>query len=151
MGVMSRRVLPVCGNLCFFCPSLRARSRQPVKRYKKLLSDIFPRNQEPEPNDRKIGKLCEYAAKNPLRIPKITSNLEQRCFKGLRNEKFGCVKVILCVYTKLLSTCKEQMALFASSLLGIIQTLLEQTRLDEMLIIGCDALAEFVNSQVCSS
>ncbi|TYH55541.1 hypothetical protein ES332_D09G241900v1 [Gossypium tomentosum] len=151
MGVMSRRVLPVCGNLCFFCPSLRARSRQPVKRYKKLLSDIFPRNQEPVPNDRKIGKLCEYAAKNPLRIPKITSNLEQRCFKGLRNEKFGCVKVILCVYTKLLSTCKEQMALFASSLLGIIQTLLEQTRLDEMLIIGCDALAEFVNSQMDST
>lgn len=42
---MSRRVLPVCGNLCFFCPSLRARSRQPVKRYKKLLAEIFPRSQ----------------------------------------------------------------------------------------------------------
>lgn len=45
MGVMSRRVVPACGNLCFFCPSLRARSRQPVKRYKKLLAEIFPRNQ----------------------------------------------------------------------------------------------------------
>lgn len=45
MGVMSRRVLPVCGSICIFCPSLRARSRQPVKRYKKLLADIFPRNQ----------------------------------------------------------------------------------------------------------
>jgi len=45
MGVMSRRVVPVCGNLCCVCPSLRASSRQPVKRYKKLLADIFPRNQ----------------------------------------------------------------------------------------------------------
>lgn len=45
MGVMSRRVVPVCGNLCVFCPSLRARSRQPVKRYKKFIADIFPRNQ----------------------------------------------------------------------------------------------------------
>lgn len=45
MGVMSRRVVPACGNLCFFCPSMRARSRQPVKRYKKLLAEIFPRNQ----------------------------------------------------------------------------------------------------------
>lgn len=45
MGVMSRRVVPACGNLCFFCPSMRARSRQPVKRYKKFLADIFPRNQ----------------------------------------------------------------------------------------------------------
>lgn len=45
MGVMSRKVVPVCGNLCCFCPSLRARSRQPVKRYKKLLADILPRNQ----------------------------------------------------------------------------------------------------------
>lgn len=45
MGVMSRRVVPACGSLCFFCPSLRARSRQPVKRYKKLIADILPRNQ----------------------------------------------------------------------------------------------------------
>lgn len=42
---MSRRVLPVCGNLCCFCPSMRASSRQPVKRYKKLLGEIFPRSQ----------------------------------------------------------------------------------------------------------
>jgi hypothetical protein len=45
MGVMSRRVVPACGNLCCVCPSLRASSRQPVKRYKKLLAEIFPRNQ----------------------------------------------------------------------------------------------------------
>ncbi|XVF65548.1 hypothetical protein PTKIN_Ptkin09bG0257800 [Pterospermum kingtungense] len=147
MGVMSRRVVPVCGNLCFFCPSMRARSRQPVKRYKKLLSDIFPRNQDAEPNDRKIGKLCEYVSRNPLRIPKITSNLEQRCFKDLRNENFGCVKVVLCIYTKLLSSCKEQMPLFASSLLVIIRTLLEQTRQDEMRIMGCNALVDFINCQ----
>ena len=44
-GVISRQVLPACGSLCFFCPALRARSRQPVKRYKKLIADIFPRNQ----------------------------------------------------------------------------------------------------------
>lgn len=28
--------------------------------------------QDAEPNDRKIGKLCEYASKNPLRIPKAS-------------------------------------------------------------------------------
>lgn len=44
-GVISRQVLPVCGSLCILCPALRARSRQPVKRYKKLIADIFPRNQ----------------------------------------------------------------------------------------------------------
>ncbi|OVA06282.1 hypothetical protein BVC80_8399g4 [Macleaya cordata] len=148
MGVMSRRVLPACGNLCFFCPSLRARSRQPVKRYKKLLSDIFPRSQDAEPNDRKIGKLCEYASKNPLRIPKITEYLEQRCFKDLRNENFGSVKVVLCIYRKLLSSCKEQMPLFATSLLTIVRTLLEQTRQDQMSILGCHTLVDFINSQI---
>ncbi|KAK7325073.1 hypothetical protein VNO77_29132 [Canavalia gladiata] len=147
MGVMSRRVVPVCGNLCVFCPSLRARSRQPVKRYKKLIADIFPRNQVAEPNDRKIGKLCEYAAKNPLRIPKITDYLEQRCYKDLRNESFASAKVVLCVYRKLLSSCKGQMPLFANSLLGIIRTLLEQTRADEMRILGCNTLVEFIDGQ----
>uniref|UniRef100_A0A5B7C1V2 Uncharacterized protein n=1 Tax=Davidia involucrata TaxID=16924 RepID=A0A5B7C1V2_DAVIN len=148
MGVMSRRVVPACGNLCFFCPSMRARSRQPVKRYKKLLADIFPRSQDAEPNDRKIGKLCQYASKNPLRIPKITNYLEQRCYKDLRNEHFGSVKVVLCIYKKLLSSCKEQMPLFAGSLLGVVRTLLEQTRQDEMRILGCSTLVDFINSQV---
>lgn len=41
MGVMSRKVLPVADSLCYFCPSMRTRSRQPVKRYKKLLAEIF--------------------------------------------------------------------------------------------------------------
>ncbi|KAG2371233.1 hypothetical protein LR48_Vigan05g205500 [Vigna angularis] len=147
MGVMSRRVVPVCGNLCVFCPSLRARSRQPVKRYKKLMADIFPRNQVAEPNDRKIGKLCEYASRNPMRIPKITDNLEQRCYKDLRHENFGSVKVVLCIYRKLLSTCKEQMPLYANSLLGILRTLLEQTRSEEMRILGCKTLVEFTDCQ----
>ncbi|KAF2297030.1 hypothetical protein GH714_015315 [Hevea brasiliensis] len=148
---MSRRVLPVCGNLCFFCPSLRARSRQPVKRYKKFLADIFPRNQEAEPNDRKIGKLCDYASKNPLRIPKITDTLEQRFYKELRHGNFGSVKVVVCIYRKLLSSCKEQMPLFASSLLGIVRTLMEQTGQDEMQILACNILVDFINSQTDST
>lgn len=151
MGVMSRKVLPVCGNLCFFCPSMRARSRQPVKRYKKFLAEIFPRSQDAEPNDRKIGKLCEYAAKNPLRIPKITEFLEQRFYKDLRNQQFGSVKVVICIYRKLLSSCKEQMPLFANSLLGIIRTLLEQTGQNEMRILGCIVLVDLINSQTDST
>ncbi|XP_022998840.1 uncharacterized protein LOC111493382 [Cucurbita maxima] len=147
MAMVSRQVVPVCGTLCFFCPALSTRSRQPIKRYKKLLADIFPRSQEEEPNDRKIGKLCEYAAKNPFRVPKITTSLEQRFYKELRNEQLHSVKVIICIYRKLLFSCKEQMPLFASSLLAIIHILLDQARHDEMRILGCQALFDFVNQQ----
>lgn len=146
-GVISRQVLPACGNLCFLCPSLRTRSRQPVKRYKKLIADIFPRSQEEPPNDRRIGKLCEYAAKNPLRIPKITTSLEQRCYKELRNENYHSAKVVMCIYRKLLLSCSEQMPLFANSLLSIIHTLLDQTRQDEILIMGCQSIFDFINNQ----
>ncbi|ESQ36322.1 hypothetical protein EUTSA_v10006704mg [Eutrema salsugineum] len=151
MGVMSRRVLPACGNLCFFCPSLRARSRHPVKRYKQMLAEIFPRNQDAEPNDRKIGKLCEYASRNPLRIPKITEYLEQKCYKELRNGNIGSVKVVLCIYKKLLSSCKEQMPLFSCSLLSIVRTLLEQTREEEVQILGCSTLVDFISLQTENS
>ncbi|KAI3692753.1 hypothetical protein L6452_32575 [Arctium lappa] len=127
---------------------MRARSRQPVKRYKKLLADIFPRSQNAEPNDRKVGKLCEYACKNPLRIPKITDYLEQKFYKELRNKHFVSVKAVVLVYGKLPSSCKEQMPLFASSLLATVRTLLEQTQHDEMQILGCHTLVNFINNQV---
>ncbi|KAI3872260.1 hypothetical protein MKX03_024538 [Papaver bracteatum] len=151
MGVMSRRVVPVCGNICYLCPAMRARSRQPVKRYKKILSNIFPKNQDAELNDRKIGKLCEYASRNPLRIPKITEYLEQRCYKDLRIEHFGSAKVVLCIYRKLILSCKDHMPLFASSLLSIVRILLEQTRQDEMRILGCHTLVDFINCQIDST
>ncbi|XP_009393518.2 protein SEMI-ROLLED LEAF 2 [Musa acuminata AAA Group] len=151
MGVMSRRVLPACGNLCCFCPSLRARSRQPVKRYKKLLTDVFPRSPDGLPNDRMIGKLCEYASKNPMRIPKITNYLEQRCYKELRNGQFNSAKVVPCIYRKLLASCKEQMPLYATSLLSIVRTLLDQTQQDDMRILGCLTLVDFLNNQVDST
>ncbi|KAL1549971.1 protein SEMI-ROLLED LEAF 2-like isoform X2 [Salvia divinorum] len=146
-GVVSRQVLPACGNLCFFCPAMRARSRQPVKRYKKLISDIFPKSQDEEPNDRKIGKLCEYAVRNPFRIPKIASSLEQKLYKELRNENFHAVKVVMCIYRKLISSCREQMPLFANSLMTIVQTLLDQPNNEEILLVGCQSLFVFVNNQ----
>ncbi|GAB2295540.1 hypothetical protein Dimus_029704 [Dionaea muscipula] len=108
-GVISRQVLPVCESLCFFCPAMRTRSRQPIRRYKKLIADIIPRSPDEEPNDRKIGKLCEYTAKNPLRIPKITYTLERMCYKELRTENFRSAKVVMCIYRRLLISCKEQM------------------------------------------
>ncbi|XP_020586388.1 uncharacterized protein LOC110028750 [Phalaenopsis equestris] len=151
MGVMSRRVLPVCGSICCFCPALRARSRQPVKRYKKLISDIFPRSQDGKPNERMMVKLCEYTFKNPMRIPKITDNLEQRFYKELRNERFHFAKAVPCVYSKLLASCKGQMPLFATSTLCIIRTLLDQTRQDDMRILGCLTLVDFLNNQVDST
>lgn len=140
-------MMPAIDTLCICCPAMRPRSRHPVKRYKKLLADIFPRAPGEEPNDRKISKLCEYASKNPLRVPKITTLLEQRCYRELRTENLMYVKVIMCIYRKLFISCKQQMPLFAGSFLSIIHILLEQTRHDEMRVVGCQALFDFINNQ----
>nr|GMC82352.1 protein EFR3 homolog B-like isoform X1 [Ipomoea batatas] len=148
MGMMSHRVMPVCDQLCICCPGMRPRSRQPVKRYKKMLSDIFPRPPGGEPNERMIGKLCEYSSKNPLRIPKITTSLEQRFYKELRNQNLLSVKIVMLVYRRLLVSCKQQMPLFAGSFLSVVQILLDQMGHDEMRIVGCESLFDFINNQL---
>ncbi|RYR30373.1 hypothetical protein Ahy_B01g055150 isoform B [Arachis hypogaea] len=77
---------------------------------------------EAELNDRKIGKLCKYASKNPLRIPKV--------ILFFVTAMFNCI-----------------MPLYASSLLAIIRTLLEQSRTDEIRILGCNTLVDFIECQ----
>uniref|UniRef100_A0A0D9V913 Uncharacterized protein n=1 Tax=Leersia perrieri TaxID=77586 RepID=A0A0D9V913_9ORYZ len=151
MGVMSRRVLPACSSLCYFCPSLRARSRQPVKRYKKIIAEIYQLPPDGEPNDRRIGKLCDYVSRNPTRIPKITEYLEQRCYKELRHENFTLAKVVPCIYRKLLCSCKDHTPLLATSTLSIVRTLLDQRLSDDLRILGCLMLVDFLNGQVDST
>ncbi|KAF0919718.1 hypothetical protein E2562_031063 [Oryza meyeriana var. granulata] len=151
MGVMSRRVLPACSSLCYFCPSLRARSRQPVKRYKKIIAEIYQLPPDGEPNDRRIGKLCDYVSRNPTRIPKITEYLEQRCYKELRHENFSLAKVVPCIYRKLLCSCKEHTPLLATSTLSLVRTLLDQRLSDDLRVLGCLMLVDFLNGQVDST
>ncbi|XP_066307612.1 protein SEMI-ROLLED LEAF 2-like isoform X2 [Miscanthus floridulus] len=151
MGVMSQRVLPACSSLCYFCPSLRARSRQPVKRYKKIIADIYQLPPDGEPNDRRIGKLCDYVSRNPTRIPKITEYLEQRFYKDLRHENFTLAKVVPCIYRKLLCSCKELRPLLATSSLSTICTLLDMKAHDDLQVLGCLMLVDFLNGQVDST
>ncbi|CAK9238619.1 unnamed protein product [Sphagnum jensenii] len=147
MGLMSRKVLPVCGNMCVCCPALRARSRQPVKRYNMLLAEIYPKNQDEAPNLRKISKLAEYASKNPMRIPKIASALEQKGQKELQNKHHGSVRAVMATYSRLFMTCRDEMSLFAISALNMIRILLDQTRQDDMRILGCKTLVDFIRYQ----
>ncbi|KAI5658556.1 hypothetical protein M9H77_27349 [Catharanthus roseus] len=148
MGFISRKLFPACGNMCVCCPALRSRSRQPVKRYKKLLADIFPKSPDGSPSERKIVKLCEYAAKNPFRVPKIAKYLEERCYKELRSGHIKFVEVISDAYIKLLSMCKDQMAYFALNLLSVVRELLDDSKRDANRILGCQILTMFVYSQV---
>ncbi|KAK3034057.1 hypothetical protein RJ639_034282 [Escallonia herrerae] len=148
MGYISRKIFPACGNLCVCCPALRSRSRQPVKRYKKLLAGIFPKSPDGPPNERNIVKLCEYAAKNPFRIPKVAKYLEERCYKELRCDHVKLVNIVSEVYNKLLCICKEQVSCFAASLLNVINELLDSSKRDVIQITGCQTLTRFIYSQV---
>ncbi|KAK9147050.1 hypothetical protein Sjap_006953 [Stephania japonica] len=186
MGFMSRRVLPVCGHMCICCPALRSRSRQPVKRYKKLLAEIFPKSivssdfcacvriigalssvlrfyvlnvlsflelaehivkGDAPPNERKIVKLCEYAAKNPFRIPKIAKYLEQRIYKELRSSHIKFVNIIMEAYNRLFSMCREQMAYFAVNILNVVVELLDDGKQETVRILGCQTLTKFIYCQ----
>ncbi|KAF2289399.1 hypothetical protein GH714_035960 [Hevea brasiliensis] len=78
----------------------------------------------------------------------MANSLEQRFYKELRNENFQSAKIVMCIYKKLLISCEEQMPLFASSLLSVMHILLDHTRQDELQIIGCETLFDFVNNQL---
>nr|KYP41178.1 Protein EFR3 isogeny [Cajanus cajan] len=148
MGVISRKIFPACGNMCVCCPALRSRSRQPVKRYRKLLADIFPKSPDEPPSERKIIKLCEYAAKNPFRIPKIAKYLEERCYRELRSEHIKLVNIITETFNKLLSICKVQITYFSVDVLNVISELLSYSKDETIQTLGCQSLSKFIYCQV---
>ncbi|KAM3229210.1 hypothetical protein ACQJBY_060236 [Aegilops geniculata] len=122
MGFVGAKLFPSCESMCVCCPALRPSSRRPVKRYKKLLAEIFP--------------------KTP-----IAKFLEQRSRKELRAAHLNYVKIITEAYSKLLFICKEQMAYFAISLVNVLTDLLESKQ-ENIRILGCQTLARFIYSQV---
>ncbi|KAE8721026.1 cytochrome c oxidase subunit 5C [Hibiscus syriacus] len=108
--------------MCVCCPALRSRSRQPVKRYKKLLSEIFPKST-------------------------IAKYLEEKCYKELRYEHIKFVNIVTEAYNKLLCMCKEQMACFAVNLLNVVSELLDNSKQDATRILGCETLTRFIYNQ----
>ncbi|KAG5032691.1 hypothetical protein JHK82_016264 [Glycine max] len=100
------------------------------------------------PSERKITKLCEYAAKNPFRIPKIAKYLEERCYKELRYEHIKLVNIIAESFNKLLSICKVQIAYFAVDVLNVILELLSYSKDETIQTLGCQCLSKFIYCQM---
>eukprot|EP00897_Mesotaenium_endlicherianum_P011064 jgi/Mesen1/9987/ME000072S09402 len=151
MGVISRQVLPVCANFaCFACPGLRARSRQPVKRYRTLLQHVFPKSQAGKVNDRAINKLADYAAHNPERVPKIVNKLEQRGYSELKAEHYLSVEAVMHAYSRLLVVCRDHMRLFAASAVSMIRAVLEHRKV-EIRILACNTFLDFILNQTDGS
>ncbi|RID59602.1 hypothetical protein BRARA_F02823 [Brassica rapa] len=148
MGFISRTVFPACERVFVCCPALGPRSLHPVKRYKLLLLDIFPKSPDGAPNERKIVKLCEYAAKNPVHIPKIAKCLEKMCYKDLRSHQMKFIIIVTEAYNSMLFHCKDQMAYFAMSLLNVVTELLVNSKQNAPTILGCHTLTRFIYSQV---
>lgn len=74
-------------------------SKQPVKRYNRLVPDVFP----PQCPDvyqpltsavaRKIEKVQSYAGENLQNAPKVSRRLDRRILAGLKGGQHGYVKV----------------------------------------------------------
>ncbi|CAN7080354.1 unnamed protein product [Brassica oleracea var. botrytis] len=148
MGFISRTVFPACERVFVCCPAYGPRSLHPVKRYKILLLDIFPKSPDGASNERKIVKLCEYAAKNPVHIPKIAKCLENMCYKDLRSRQMKFINVVTEAYNNMLFHCKDHMAYFAMSLLNVVTELLVNSKQDAPTILGCQTLTRFIYTQV---
>lgn len=48
----------------------------------------------------------EYYAYVPLQI---TVYLEQKCYKEMRAERYGSVKIVMAIYRKVICSCQEQL------------------------------------------
>ncbi|KAM0823670.1 hypothetical protein ACQ4PT_070716 [Festuca glaucescens] len=134
--------MEVCESLCFLCPDLRTRSRHPVKRYKKLLAEIFPKSQ--------VTFFLNTDGSNfqLLTAGYITVYLEQKFFKELRAERFGSVNVVMAIYRKIDSTYMFNLESQIPKLCHLAQELGEKEKISILHAAGLQALSSMVVSAV---
>eukprot|EP00899_Mesostigma_viride_P008001 jgi/Mesvir1/17201/Mv07619-RA.2 len=135
---------------CFTCKVCRAfnpAAKVPIKRYKKLVADIYV---DQEVNNSKISKLVDYAKRNPHRLPRIASMMEEKAFQELRNERYGYVTVTMKAFSRMVHSCKNDISLFAHSVWELLHALLKHHR-DDMRLVAADTLDDFINVQTSNT
>ncbi|XLT01069.1 hypothetical protein HN51_050420 [Arachis hypogaea] len=82
----------------------RERIDERMKALQELVSSI---NKDEPPSERKIAKLCEYAAKKSF-LDSKAKYFEERCYKELRSKHIKLVNIVPETFNKLISHCKVQ-------------------------------------------
>ncbi|KAK9919970.1 hypothetical protein M0R45_028540 [Rubus argutus] len=145
MGIISRKIFPACGNMCVCCPAMRSRSRQPVKRYKKLLAEIFPKSPDGPPNERKLLNYANMLQRIHLEFLRLPNILRIGVTKSYDSSMSNLSILLQRLTTSLLCLCKDQIKeiLF----LDWQKKPFTLFPTDALRIIGCQTLTRFIYTQ----
>lgn len=126
---------------------LRAWTRWPRRRHKRLIKDVFPVNpQSTDMNEAGMERLTVYALQLPKKLPEVGLYLERRVGKKFARKEYGHLQVAIRILHKLILACHVDLGLFADVVDRLTKFLLRQVDKPELQMLGCETFSIFANT-----
>lgn len=117
---------------------------KPARRYKRLIANVYPTHPGGTISNVALQRLTYYATATPGRLHDIGHYLFRRLRHDLTRNHVANVHVTMRVMDQLLQACHTNLSFFVDSLLGMVQCLLENYRI-ELQILGTNSFVKYAS------
>ncbi|KAJ6251472.1 protein efr3 [Anaeramoeba flamelloides] len=113
-----------------------------IKKYKRLIDSVYPKNKDEDLRTRSADKFIQYAINNTHKLVKVGKYIEKKVRRDCDRKRYGRVKVGMKVMNLMIDSCSKNLILFGSNALSLVVLLIDHQE-EELQILAVKTYLQF--------